>query len=89
MFFFQLLPKELIQGYNYRRVGHVMYWNRRLTEPTWGKQAPRDEGKPCTNLLLYTWFKELCAKNNLVADSLITVKVEVRELCVALEIENM
>lgn len=56
-----------------------------MEEPIWGKYSTVDS----TRIELMTGFGQFCEQNNLLQGSVILLKVEVRELCIALEIDDM
>ena len=56
-----------------------------MEEPIWDKYSTVDR----TSIELMTRFGQFCEQNNLLQGSVILLKVEVRELCIALEIDDM
>ena len=81
---FQLIPKGLFSGFNCSRNGVALYWNRRMDDPIWGQYRPRR-----TNIEMGTRFHNFCNDMMIGISDVILVKVEVRELGIALEVEKI
>ena len=81
---FQSIPKELFRGFSYPSHGTVLYWNKVLDEPISGNYRLHR-----SRIELLSGFHTLCDELEIVDDNVILVKIEVRELSIALEVEKV
>ena len=81
---FQSIPKGLFRGFSYPSDGNVLYWNKVMDEPIWGNYRLHR-----SRIELRTGFHTLCNELELVAGDVILVKIEVREVGIALEVEKI
>ena len=65
--------------------GNVLYWNISMDEPTEGlnSREHRDDYE------FFNGFMDFCEQHGIVAGCVIVVKVEAREMCIGLHIENL
>ena len=82
--FFQSIPKGLFRGFSYPSHGTVLYWNKVLNEPIWGNYRLHR-----SRIELLSGFHTLCDELEIVNENVILVKIEVREMGIALDVEKI